>query len=247
MYIDSEWQGSKGEEAGENDTVEDTTETFLEEPESKKLKLDSEDKDKTWKSDRKRLRGQNKSRPHTKPTTYDEKRLCLSVIKVWKLNWSFKNAMYLLLNSHLLFPLWFIQDKECPFGNKCHFSHDVGEYMASKPADVGKSCYLYDTFGKCGYGLSCRFAGAHTTPDFKTMENTDLVKSYEGRNLVKNSLSKDLQNRLRKRSVAFKKSEEYLQTLSNSKKEQRGNDKNQKGRHINCNYIYLKRTFVISL
>lgn len=97
--------------------------------------------------------------------------------------------------------------------------------MASKPPDIGENCYLYDTFGKCAYGLSCRFAKAHTTPDFKTMEKTDLVKAYEGRNLVKNSLSKDLQNRLRKRSVAFKKSEEYLKTLSKNKdkKEQQGN------------------------
>ncbi|XP_040908505.1 tRNA-dihydrouridine(47) synthase [NAD(P)(+)]-like [Toxotes jaculatrix] len=195
--IDSEWQGSKGENASDNGTAEETKETFVEEPEAKKLKLDPEERTKTGKQDGKRLRGQNKSRPHTKPTAYDEKRLCLSVIK---------------------------DNRECPFGDKCHFHHDVAEYMASKPADIGESCYLYDTFGKCTYGLSCRFAKAHTTPDFKTMEDTDLVKAYEGRNPVKNSLSKDLQNRLRKRSVAFKKSAEYLKTLSNNrdKKEQQG-------------------------
>lgn len=118
-------------------------------------------------------------------------------------------------------------NRECPYGDKCHFHHDVAEYMASKPADIGKSCYLYDTFGKCCYGLSCRFAKAHTTADFKTMENTDLVKAHEGKKPVKNSLSKDLQNCLRKRSVAFKKSAEYLKTLSNNKdkKEQQGNGK----------------------
>uniref|UniRef100_A0A3Q1JMH0 tRNA-dihydrouridine(47) synthase [NAD(P)(+)] n=1 Tax=Anabas testudineus TaxID=64144 RepID=A0A3Q1JMH0_ANATE len=168
-FVDSEWQGSKSEKASQNDTDEEATETCVDEPEAKKLKLDPEEKQKAWKSDNKRLRGQNKSRPHTKPTTYDEKRL------------------------------------QCPFGDKCHFHHDVAEYMASKPSDIGENCYLYDTFGKCAYGLSCRFAKAHTTPDFKTMEKADLVKAFEGRNLVKNNLSKDLQNRLRKRSVAFKK------------------------------------------
>ncbi|KAF3833980.1 hypothetical protein F7725_025184, partial [Dissostichus mawsoni] len=91
------------------------------------------------------------------------------------------------------------------------------EYMASKLADIGESCYLYDTFGKCGYGLSCRYAKAHTTPDFKTMENAELIKANEGRETVKNSLKKELQNQLRKRSVAFKKSEEYLKTLANNK------------------------------
>ncbi|XP_026156623.1 tRNA-dihydrouridine(47) synthase [NAD(P)(+)]-like [Mastacembelus armatus] len=187
-FIDSEWQGSKTENAGEKDTVE--TEESLEEPEAKKLKVEPEEKNKTGKPDGKRLRGQNKSRPHTKPTTYDEKRLCLSVIR---------------------------DNRECPFGDKCHFHHDVAEYMASKPADIGETCYLYDTFGKCAYGLTCRFAGGHTTPDFQTMENTNLVQAYEGRNQVKNSLSKELQNRLRKRSVAFEKSAEYLKTLSNNR------------------------------
>lgn len=81
-FVDSEWQGSKSEKASQNDTDEEAKETCVDEPEAKKLKLDPEEKQKAWKSDNKRLRGQNKSRPHTKPTTYDEKRLCLSVIKV---------------------------------------------------------------------------------------------------------------------------------------------------------------------
>ncbi|KAM9737714.1 tRNA-dihydrouridine(47) synthase [NAD(P)(+)]-like [Menidia menidia] len=187
--LDSEWQNSKGNEAGENDFADETS---VEEPDPKKLKLEPDDSKSTGKPDGKRLRGQNKSRPHTKPTTYEENRLCLSVIQ---------------------------KNKECIYGSKCHFIHDVAEYMASKPADIGESCYLYDTFGKCGFGLACRFAKAHTTPDFKTMEKADLVKENEGRTVVKNSLNKDLQNRLRKRSVAFKKSAEYLKTLSSSKDE----------------------------
>ncbi|XP_039677031.1 tRNA-dihydrouridine(47) synthase [NAD(P)(+)]-like [Perca fluviatilis] len=197
-FVDSEWQGSKGEKASENNRVEETNETPVEEPETKKLKLDAEEQNKGGNPDRKRLRGQNKSRPHTKPTAYDEKRLCLSVLQA---------------------------NRECPFGDKCHFHHNVAEYFATKPTDIGENCYLYDTFGKCAYGLTCRFAKAHTTPDFKTMENAELIKANEGRNAVKNSLSKDLQNSLRKRSVAFKKSEEYLKTLSNykDKRDQQGN------------------------
>ena len=84
-FIDSEWQGSKGEKASDNDTAEETKETS-EEPECKKLKLDPEKNPKAGRPDGKRLRGQNKSRPHTKPTAYDEKRLCLSVIQVCSFN-----------------------------------------------------------------------------------------------------------------------------------------------------------------
>uniref|UniRef100_A0A3P8S5J1 tRNA-dihydrouridine(47) synthase [NAD(P)(+)] n=1 Tax=Amphiprion percula TaxID=161767 RepID=A0A3P8S5J1_AMPPE len=194
-FVDSEWQGSKG---GDNDADEEPKTMCAEEPEPKKLKLDSEERNSSGKPDGKRLRGQNKSRPHTKPTTYDEKRLCLSVIQ---------------------------SNRECPFGDKCHFHHNVADYMSSKPADIGESCYLYETYGKCTYGLSCRFAKAHTTPDFKTTEKADLVKAYEGRIVVKNSLSKDLQNRLRKRSVPFEKSAEYLKTLANSKDKREHPDK----------------------
>ncbi|XP_054910014.1 tRNA-dihydrouridine(47) synthase [NAD(P)(+)]-like isoform X2 [Poeciliopsis prolifica] len=197
-FLDSEWQGSKGEKAAENEMQQEKKAPFVEEPECKKPKLDPEDVKKVEKQDKKRFRGQNKSRPHIKPTTYEEKRLCMSVIQ--------KNG-------------------ECKFGDKCIFYHDVAEYLANKPADIGERCYLYDTFGKCEYGLACRFAKAHTTADFKTMEKAELVEAYEGRTLVKNSLSKDLQYRLRKRSVIFKKSEEYLKRLSNNKdkKEQQGN------------------------
>lgn len=119
------------------------------------------------------------------------------------------------------------ENRECTFGDKCHFHHDIAEYLATKPADIGESCYLYDTFGKCAFGVTCRYAKAHTTPDLKTMENAELIKTYEGRSTVKNSLSKDLQNSLRKRSVPFKKSAEYLKTLSNNKdkREQQRNGK----------------------
>lgn len=197
-FVDSEWRGPKGEKASDGDKVEETEATSVEEPDTKKLKLDPEEGNKSGKPDGKRIRGQNKSRPHTKPTAYDEKRLCPSVIQ---------------------------DNRECPFGDKCRFYHDVAEYLATKPADIGESCYLYDTFGKCGYGFSCRYAKAHTTPDFKTTVNAELIKANEGRTPLKNSLSKDLQIRLRKRSVTFEKSEEYLKILSDNKekREQQGN------------------------
>lgn len=96
-FIDSEWQGPKGGEVVENETPQESKETSVEEPATKKLKLDPVESNKTEKPDSKRLRGQNKSRPHVKPTTYDEKRLCLSIIKVWSFNQRFKNALYLLI------------------------------------------------------------------------------------------------------------------------------------------------------
>ncbi|XP_056154450.1 tRNA-dihydrouridine(47) synthase [NAD(P)(+)]-like [Lampris incognitus] len=189
-FLDSRWQGPKGVDVGANEIPKETTDASLEEPEAKKLKLDTEDNCKVEKPDGKRARGQNKSRPHKKPTSYEVKRLCFSVIG---------------------------ENRTCINGDKCRYLHDAAEYMASKPADVGKNCYLYDTFGKCRFGLTCRFAKAHTSPDLKNIVNEDLIKAYEGRTLVKNNLGKDLQNCLRKHKVSFKKSAEYLKTIGKDK------------------------------
>lgn len=90
--MDSEWQRLKGEKAGENEKPKESDETLVEEPDAKKLKLDPEETSKIGKPDGKRRRGQNKSRPHIKPTTYDEKRLCVSVTQVLKWIWPFTSA-----------------------------------------------------------------------------------------------------------------------------------------------------------
>ncbi|XP_053718318.1 tRNA-dihydrouridine(47) synthase [NAD(P)(+)]-like [Synchiropus splendidus] len=181
-FLDSQWLSQNGCKT----SVESTNEGEEEEPKPKKLKPDPEE---NRKHDKK-YRGQNKSRPHTKPTTYEEKRLCLSVLQ---------------------------DNKECRFGTKCFYYHDIGEYLAVKPADIGDSCYIYETFGKCPYSLTCRFAKTHTTPDFKNMEIADLVKANEGRTVVKNTLDKDLQFQLKKRQVKFEKSTEFLKTLNDNK------------------------------
>lgn len=79
-YIDSEWQSQNRGKACENEKGQETS--SVEEPNAKRLKMDQEDGQKGVPQDGKRLRGQNKARPHTKPTAYDEKRLCLSVVQV---------------------------------------------------------------------------------------------------------------------------------------------------------------------
>lgn len=41
----------------------------------------------------------------------------------------------------------------CFYGEKCKFLHDVADYMSTKPADLGDTCYIYDTFGRCNINL----------------------------------------------------------------------------------------------
>lgn len=40
--------------------------------------------------------------------------------------------------------------------NKCLAMHDVQEYLKIKPANLGTSCYIYRTYGRCPRGLACR-------------------------------------------------------------------------------------------
>ncbi|KAH0625936.1 hypothetical protein JD844_034315 [Phrynosoma platyrhinos] len=86
--------------------------------------------------------------------------------------------------------------------------------MATKAPDLGDSCVLFKTFGKCIYGATCRFAGSHFGEDFKNIIDTDLQKQWEGKAVVKNGLSKELQQQLRKKKFPFDKSQEYLRHLS---------------------------------
>ena len=48
----------------------------------------------------------------------------------------------------------------CDFPN-CKFIHNVSEFMAAKPADLGDRCYNYETYGRCRNGLVCRFGALH--------------------------------------------------------------------------------------
>ncbi|KAJ8378854.1 hypothetical protein AAFF_G00233560 [Aldrovandia affinis] len=170
---------------------EDGVEPLTEEPVEKKIKLEGEAQQGDEKRNRKKERGQFKCRPHMKPHTYHEKRLCPSIVQE--------------------------RTTKCFYGEKCKFLHDISEYMELKPADIGERCYLFDSFGKCRYGVTCRYAKAHTSEDFKNLVNEDLWKANEERMRVKNSLDKDLQRQLRKRQVCFKASEEYLRTIAKGK------------------------------
>ncbi|NXI67140.1 DUS3L synthase, partial [Anseranas semipalmata] len=190
--------GGRGDEEEEKEDDEEEAGSDQSEPPAKRGRLDGHGQDGESQEDaeegekapteRKRARGQNKSRPCMKPNHYEKSRLCPSVTQG-------------------------CADK-CYFGPRCRFLHDISEYMATKPADLGHSCVLFETFGKCIYGVTCRFAKAHLGDGYQNIINTDLAKQWEGKSLVRNNLSKDLQHQLRKKKFSFKKADEYLRGLA---------------------------------
>lgn len=136
----------------------------------------------------KRARGQNKSRPHLKPTHYDTHRLCPSLIQE--------------------------SGSKCLFGDRCRFLHDLKLYLETKPADLGPRCVLFETFGRCPYGVTCRFAGAHLGPNGQNLVQEALAEVAAPP--VRNGLDKVLQQQLRKRKVRFERAEQALRQLCHS-------------------------------
>uniref|UniRef100_A0ABK0LDR3 tRNA-dihydrouridine(47) synthase [NAD(P)(+)] n=1 Tax=Rattus norvegicus TaxID=10116 RepID=A0ABK0LDR3_RAT len=166
------------------------------EPEAKRIRLeDGQENGKTEvavesheRQVPKRARGQNKSRPHMKPAHYDKERLCPSLLQ--------ESAT------------------PCAFGDRCRFLHDVGRYLETKPADLGPHCVLFNTFGRCPYSMTCRFAGAHLGPEGQNLVQEEVVARCAQLPSVRNGLDRALQQQLRKRQVCFERAEQALSHLT---------------------------------
>ncbi|XP_005405815.1 PREDICTED: tRNA-dihydrouridine(47) synthase [NAD(P)(+)]-like isoform X6 [Chinchilla lanigera] len=169
------------------------------EPEAKRIRLEDGQTQEAAEAGeqpqaQKRARGQNKGRPHMKPAQYDKNRLCPSLIQ----------------------PPCPPQEPpaQCLFGDRCRFLHDVGRYLESKPPDLGARCALFEAFGRCPYGVTCRFAGAHLGPEGQNLVAEELLARRAHLPPVRNALDKALQRQLRKRQVHFERAEQALRSLS---------------------------------
>ena len=115
------------------------------------------------------------------------------------------------------------RDQICSYGNKCKFSHDKAKFIADKLPDIGDQCYVFETYGKCPFGLSCRFGSKHITEDFKNIVKEDFnqEKMYSS---VKNVLKKDNQVLLWKRKYNFSKANVVIDKMGcrNPKEKQGG-------------------------
>ncbi|XP_060001445.1 tRNA-dihydrouridine(47) synthase [NAD(P)(+)]-like isoform X4 [Lagenorhynchus albirostris] len=131
-----EFLEAKGQEKPRQETeAGDPAGNDLDEPEAKRIRLeDGQTEDRQTEEAvepgeqpqaQKRARGQNKCRPHVKPTHYDKNKLCPSLVQ--------ESAA------------------KCFYGDRCRFLHDVGRYLETKPADLGPHCVLFETFGRCPY------------------------------------------------------------------------------------------------
>lgn len=102
--------------------------------------------------------------------------------------------------------------EQCLRGDKCFYGHSVEEYLKNKLPDIGSDCVVFKRFGKCSYGINCRFSQCHVDENFKSIVDEDLRSKMEHLK-TKDTLRKDLQVSLRKKQYLFPRTDRYLSTL----------------------------------
>lgn len=158
----------------------------VEQPPTKKPKLSFKEK--------KKLRGQNKSRgPFYQRDR--SKELCFKAI-------TDSNGA----------------NNECS-RKDCPFLHNTEEYLKIKVTDIGKTCHNYEESGKCLWGITCRFGSEHVTEKGKNIIDEEKFKIYQdGGPYTINVLSKDLQTSLWKKKYNFSLSEKIIEYNDSLKK-----------------------------
>ncbi|KAI5635423.1 dihydrouridine synthase (Dus) domain-containing protein [Phthorimaea operculella] len=174
----------------DKNTIEDDTNSLgkhkLDEPaedgnDNKKAKTE-EDNNENKKKNKKR--GQNKARPKTFQNDKNSKP-CPTIIDI-------RSADEL---------------KPCQYNN-CRYIHNALDYLKSKPKDIDESCHLFNLYGRCPRGITCRFGSSHLTPEGYNMVNEEKYKEWKGD--TKNTLQQSLQILLQKRKYDFSLAERLV-------------------------------------
>ncbi|EFN63116.1 tRNA-dihydrouridine synthase 3-like [Camponotus floridanus] len=108
-------------------------------------------------------------------------------------------------------------EKKC-LNQRCTFLHNRKEYLKIRPKDIATECHLFNLTGRCPRGITCRMGLRHITEDGFNIIDEEKFEEYINRPpAIKNHLSKDLQNKLRKRNFDFSKTEAIVKVNDPSK------------------------------
>lgn len=106
--------------------------------------------------------------------------------------------------------------KECRFGaENCRNSHNVEEYISSKPEDIEGNCPVYSAIGYCPAGLKCRWLHSHYNKethkllkDLEQVENAKALNNYEV-----NKITPDKKASLQKKKYTFEYASQMIPYL----------------------------------
>ncbi|KAK6458704.1 tRNA-dihydrouridine(47) synthase [NAD(P)(+)] [Scheffersomyces xylosifermentans] len=106
--------------------------------------------------------------------------------------------------------------KVCSYGpEQCRSTHNVEEYLASKPEDNEGICPVFKALGYCPAGLKCRWLQSHydkeTRKLIKDLERTE--KSKEELNYEVNIVSHEARGKLRKKQYEFEVASKVIEFI----------------------------------
>ncbi|KAL0269137.1 UNVERIFIED_CONTAM: hypothetical protein PYX00_006964 [Menopon gallinae] len=108
---------------------------------------------------------------------------------------------------------------KCEYNN-CKYLHNLNKYLETKPPDIGDKCFTYETKGYCPRGVTCRFGKSHLTDTGRNKKCPQKMAEYEKNGLkCVNSVSKDIQFKLKKKTYDFSKSNAIVEEINKSKNE----------------------------
>ena len=109
-----------------------------------------------------------------------------------------------------------VRTGDCPFADKCRFSHDVDGYLQTRLPDLPGLCRFYHASGSCPYGQTCRFAGTHTAEAVAGAPPAEPIVEE------KNKLSHAIMGSLRQFRYSFPKTAAFLAKIA--AKDEAGDD-----------------------
>jgi len=97
-----------------------------------------------------------------------------------------------------------VEGKKCNFPN-CQFQDDPKKYLEGKRPDIAEKCHVFETYGICESGLSCRFGSCHIKDNKFNVVNKEIYKEGQtAKSREKNHLSGYVKDLLRKKKYVFK-------------------------------------------
>lgn len=109
-------------------------------------------------------------------------------------------------------------ERKCS-NQRCTFLHDRKVYLKIRPEDISTECHIFNLTGKCPRGITCRMGSRHLTEDgFNIIDEKKFEEYNKCPPAIKNHLSKDLQNKLRKRKYNFSKAEAIVKANGPSRR-----------------------------
>lgn len=138
--------------------------------------------------------------------------------------------------------------KECPYGEKCRFEHDLRKYLkVGRREDLttfNGQCPVYEVKGYCHLGWKCRFVGSHSEEQDTEDGRKELVLQEDPEKKAKiadeedevevvNVVSKDIKFGLSRRKIGTPRSDQYLEWIEKTRDAERNaSDKNAGGAAI---------------